>query len=483
MSERKNNIDKIFSRKLRHWVQEPPSEVWDNIRSELDLGRKKKRIAWIARIAASVAVVTVLSLSYVLIRYSFNRNLVSEEQTSADSVLKETEQVIPVYSDLGDKDEKKPAIKENTFDKKTYQAEKQTMDEKNEILAEVSVLIPEKQRDSEVLDQPDDISGSSRPGSDLAYLEMNFIFHLDYYIPQRERKPEQYTQSDDLPVLTEPTADANWDESYVQNLPDQEDKIENRWAVGTQVSPIYSYRTLGVQETAMQSDSYYDQIESGLIAYSGGVNVKYFPTKRISIQSGIYYSKLGLSVDNNYYFDNNAPATFGSSSVFKSNSVSNSSGIINVENNSPVNYITNSDENRQLDYFYSGISALNVSVYEGEIIQNFEYLEVPMIIRYKIIDRKLDFNFLGGLSTNFLIGSNAYFLEDKSKEKIGKTTDIKPVNYSSILGFGVGYSISKRLNINLEPTFRYYLNSINVSSSIRSHPYSVGIFTGLSFYF
>jgi len=106
-----------------------------------------------------------------------------------------------------------------------------------------------------------------------------------------------------------------------------------------------------------------------------------------------------------------------------------------------------------------------------------------MILRYKLIDRKLGFNLLGGMSTNFLVGSNVYFQEDGTKEKIGKTTDIKTVNYSSIIGFGVDYAISKRLNINFEPTFRYYLNSINISSSINSHPYSMGIFTGISYYF
>jgi hypothetical protein len=100
-----------------------------------------------------------------------------------------------------------------------------------------------------------------------------------------------------------------------------------------------------------------------------------------------------------------------------------------------------------------------------------------------VIDRKIGFNFLGGLSTNLLVGSNAYYNENGNKVKIGETTDIKPFNYSSILGVGIFYTISKRLNINLEPTFRYYLNSINENSLIKSHPYSMGVFTGLSYYF
>jgi hypothetical protein len=87
------------------------------------------------------------------------------------------------------------------------------------------------------------------------------------------------------------------------------------------------------------------------------------------------------------------------------------------------------------------------------------------------------------VGTNFLVGSNVYFREDGTKEKVGITTDIKTVSYSSIFGLGIDYTLSERLKINIEPIFRYYLNSINLSSSVGSHPYSMGIFTGLSFYF
>lgn len=482
MNQRKNHIDKIFKRKLRHWSQEPPADIWDNISAELDLSRRKKRIVWIARIAASVAVITVLTLSYVIIRNSADRALVTEEQVSKDSVMKE-QQVVPEYAVTGDTGDKEPGRREDLSGKETIQYEEQAVIEEQEMVAEISSSEDAEHPESDVLHRPYDISGSSLAGSELAYLDMNYINHLDYTVPHRERKPERYDKSHYLPVLTEPTTDADWDELIVQNVPDEENKIENRWAVGTQVSPIYSYRTLGLKESGLESNSYYDQIESGLVTYSGGVNVKYLPSKRISIQSGVYYSKLGLTIDHHYFSSSTPTAELSSWSVHKYNAVSNSSGSISFEDADKESYITNYGGDREQTLDFSSVQELNVRVYEGEIIQNFEYLEVPMIVRFKMVDRKLDLNLLGGMSTNFLIGSNAYFLEDGSKEKIGRTSGIKPVNYSSILGFGVGYAISKRLNINLEPTFRYYLNSINESSSIRSHPYSLGIFTGMSFYF
>ena len=482
MNQSKNHIDKVFKRKLRDWSQDPPADVWDNISAELDLsGKKKKRIVWIARIAASVAVVTVLTLGYVFIRNSADQPLVTEEQVSRDSVLKE-KTVSPEYTRTDETGTEEKDSKEDLFEGKIIQDGELPVKEKQEMLAEISDMDVAEYPGSDASGHPEDISGSSLPGSVPDYIDMNYISHLDYPATDREGKPQRYDQLYVLPGLTESAKDTDWDDLYVQDLQDQEKRNKTRWAVGTQVSPLYSYRVLGKQDAATQSGSYYDQIESGQIAYSGGVNVKYSPVNRISIQSGIYYSKLGISVDHNYYSGNITMPTFATSSAYKYNSVSNSSGIINIEDSGPVRYVTNAGEDSEQLYF-SSMMELNVHVYEGEIIQNFEYLEVPMVIRYKLVDRKLGFDFLGGVSTNFLIGSNAYFLEDNSKEKIGSTTSIKPVNYSSILGFGVGYVISDRLNISVEPTFRYYLNSINKSSPIRSHPYSLGIFTGMSYYF
>ncbi|KPK83970.1 MAG: hypothetical protein AMS27_11290 [Bacteroides sp. SM23_62_1] len=485
MNGKKNHIDRIFNSKLRNWEKEPPSEVWDHIRDELDRGMKKKGIAWFAPVAASIAILTVLSLSYLLIRNTDERRVLTLEQSTSDSVFKETEKTLPVYAEAGDMDEEEPVDEKSATGPGILQIEKQTVDEKRELLAEFDKSLDESIPVSELVDHTEGITGPTQSGIELAFMEMNYISNLDYRIPYRERKPAGSDQYHRKTAPEEPVTDENLDELYLSDLPGQGDRIEHRWAVGTQVSPIYSYRSLGMglQKAEMNSGSTYDQIESGLIAYAGGVNVNYIPAKRISIQSGIYYSKIGLSVDYAYFLDNTDAETFGGSSIYKYHAVSNSSGTISVSNGGDVYYLSNYDLYRDQTYAPTNSSNLNTQIYEGEIIQNFDYLEVPMIVRFKLLDRKLDFNLLGGLSTNFLIGSNAYFLDDGSKEKIGKTTDIKSVNYSSIIGMGLEYAISKRLNLNLEPIFRYYLNSINKSSAVSSHPYSVGLFTGLSFYF
>jgi len=47
----------------------------------------------------------------------------------------------------------------------------------------------------------------------------------------------------------------------------------------------------------------------------------------------------------------------------------------------------------------------------------------------------------------------------------------------------MGYNISDKFSLNLEPTFKYYLNPFGEFSGLKSQPYSFGVFSGLSYKF
>jgi hypothetical protein len=55
--------------------------------------------------------------------------------------------------------------------------------------------------------------------------------------------------------------------------------------------------------------------------------------------------------------------------------------------------------------------------------------------------------------------------------------------FSSTLGMGMEYNFSGNLSLNLEPTFRYYINPFNNIPGMSIHPYTFGIFSGLSYKF
>jgi hypothetical protein len=115
--------------------------------------------------------------------------------------------------------------------------------------------------------------------------------------------------------------------------------------------------------------------------------------------------------------------------------------------------------------------------------QNFSYLEFPVILRYKLIDKTIGINLIGGLSYNLLVHNSVYTTLDGNIYPVGDTKGLNPLSLSSSLGMGMEYNVSSKLSLNLEPTFRYFLNPFSVTTGTFIHPYSFGIFSGVSYKF
>ena len=60
--------------------------------------------------------------------------------------------------------------------------------------------------------------------------------------------------------------------------------------------------------------------------------------------------------------------------------------------------------------------------------------------------------------------------------------NLNNTSFSANFGVGVDYNISEKININLEPTFKYQINTFNNTSG-DFQPFFIGVYTGLSFKF
>ncbi len=476
MNREEKNIDRIFRERLRNFDSVPPVEVWDNIREKLYFEKRRKTILLITRVAAGIAILTVLSLTYFIARDYFRENQISGNK-GVKIEEKLSEEKLPAGESTGKQLADEVSSEKESAGMKTGQTmnvianpvgpgTEITVNYNEDLIPGHSTVI----RTEYIADY------ASGRLFETGVIRKS-IYQLDYNYPD----PEFMNSSSEF--FGSPSGkDIHIDEDlpedmYALNIPEDEKSRENRWALGTEISPLYSYRSLETQNEAMALADDLNQAESGMLAYSGGVNVNYSLLRRLSLQSGVYYSRYGVNVANAYVFEDLTAEGLSNARFY---SINNSSGTIDIKN---VDYVTNKADHK---YFTPGSTPFDrpsSEISSGEIVQNFEYIEVPLILRYKLIDRKIGFNLLGGLSTNLLVGSNTYYHSGGEREKIGKTTELKPINYSSIVGLGLDYSVSKHLNICLEPTFRYYLNSINQSSLIRSYPYSIGVFTGLRYSF
>ncbi|MBP8960454.1 MAG: hypothetical protein KBG40_08535, partial [Bacteroidales bacterium] len=125
----------------------------------------------------------------------------------------------------------------------------------------------------------------------------------------------------------------------------------------------------------------------------------------------------------------------------------------------------------------------NLNYIGNSIIQNMKYVEIPVLVRYKVIDRRLDINMVGGLSYNILVSNSSYIKSDGIKYTIGGTEGLSPVTLSSSVGMGMEYRFSERMTFSVEPLLRYYITPLGGLTGSNIHPYSLGILSGFFYNF
>jgi len=437
MADRRANIDLVFRNGLRDLEVLPPPGVWDNIHPVV---RKNTNTIPMLRAAAAVAIVA--TMSFLAYRWGM------------DVSVNRLPEVIAMdqESDLSVVNPASPVIGANPAEKHSKVTILPADNSEN--------IIAEEQVDHKIF-----ISGNS--GADISgrlVAENNILPGLQYplakkyakvYYPEPETVTYKYMQENiEMPAM-------------------------DRWSISAMASPTYySQFTSSGNEVAQQLAA----SDQSRVSYSGGVGLAYKITSRFSIQSGLYYSSMGqeLSGVNAYsgfqnYVDSKGVHNF---------EVMTASGIVFTTNQDiylnsyemPERILNNNAE------AFDPVKA-NLSYVSSTIYQDMSFLELPVIVRYKVIDRKVGVNLVGGMSYNFLVNNSVYAVLDGGKYPVGTTEDLNNVSLSSSLGMGMEYKLSQNLSLNLEPTFRYYLNPFNSGNPVGVHPYSIGIFSGVAYKF
>ncbi|MCU0363192.1 MAG: outer membrane beta-barrel protein, partial [Bacteroidales bacterium] len=258
------------------------------------------------------------------------------------------------------------------------------------------------------------------------------------------------------------------------------DSRQERWSLGAIASPTFYSRIGGNEDASVQQMKSSEQSQ---ISYTGGIAFYYKLSKRFSLQTGVYYSSVGQEVNgiNSFTGFQQYDMTKGSRNF----EVLTTNGTV-FTNNADVFLLAEGGGDRvQTSYtsdHFDPVKA-NLQYLNNSLQQNFSYVELPILLRYKFVDRTIDLNLIGGISYNMLVGNNVFTYIDGDKYNIGKTEGLSPISFSSSIGMGMEYSFSSSFSLNLEPTFRYYLDPFNPLEGSRMHPYSFGLFSGLRYKF
>ncbi|MEJ2583946.1 MAG: outer membrane beta-barrel protein, partial [Robiginitalea sp.] len=243
---------------------------------------------------------------------------------------------------------------------------------------------------------------------------------------------------------------------------------EGKWSIGPSLAPVY-FNSFG--NGSPIASNFLNNSKSGTLNMSYGLQVSYQLSKKLSLRSGIHRVDYGYNTDD---------VGFTSSPTARPSSLIRT---ISYSENSKNLVVTSTIGGGQPSQppVASDVLAPSASR-EGQMLQEFGYLEIPLEMQYNLLDRKWGINLIGGLSSLFLVENSVSLQSGEAVTEIGEATNMNSLNFSTNLGLGFYYRLNSSFEVNLQPMFKYQLNTFSeTSGSFR--PYSVGVYSGLNFRF
>ena len=209
------------------------------------------------------------------------------------------------------------------------------------------------------------------------------------------------------------------------------------------------------------------------VTLSYGITVAYEISKKLSVRSGIH--KVDYGYDTN---DVSFTSSFNASSGNQIRNIdySNDSQSIILNNPNSENVIPKPGSVFALDVTGKNPTRL------GTMGQQMGYLEVPLELNYALLDRKFGVNIIGGVSSLFLTDNSVVLESNGQTTEFGEANNINSVNFSTNVGLGLDYKFTPKLKFNVEPVFKYQLNTFSNTSG-NFNPYSLGVYSGFTFKF
>jgi len=433
------HIDKMFSDRLKNLSVQPRPELWGNINASVKLARRKKRAAVIF---ISLAAAASLALLFTI---------------SNTSMFKPDDRINDVEF-ISETKSNQVEAKSVLANEKTY-----TINKKNaKSITETKQVSKEQDKELLALNNSNisELVSERKIVAQMVLPEMQ-VAEIDNY-SLGIRMLDKRIGDDNLANLSRLKDSL----IIVRNLRlldqfDKSDKRNKEWSILGQVSSAYS---------SYNGDKSGNNSENGLISIGGGVKLNWQAGKKLAIQTGIIYNKFGQQLAGRNSAQENA--AFMTDIGMRDNintDIQTSAGNIKMKGTSKLY-----DSNEFLSARVSSSSS-------PDMVQSFEAIEIPFILRYSLIDKKFGLHMSGGLSTNLMIGNRVY---DKStRETLGETSGIRSTNFSTSFSLGLEYKLNSKFSLSMEPALKYYLNSINKDSDFNYKPYSIGLSSGIRYKF
>ena len=446
MKEQKN-IDKLFQDKLKAFEVTPNEKVWNAMKAKLQ--KKKRRVLPIWWISSGVAalfilVLLVFSLNDANIKIeSFPENVVTKSSKEEDEmeIQKDIEKVIVQRNKI------KSETDINTIKSKvTATVSKGTFksDKKERKPATNNGIKKELQIDKFWNDAIGIAQNEKTIGVDKSKENKQEIVEKPFDLIKKEPNKSNLKKVDLLETIAE------------NNEEEIEGKLQKKWSVAS------VFGLIGANSFSKTSplDSNLDGSTKGDKSISYGVKFSYRINNKWSFQSGIHLQEMQYSNTN--------------IAVVASNKE-----VSNINFNSGNQFVLNSATRESFD---AGSLTLNTLSFNGNMRQNFGYIEIPLEIKYNLFQTsKVETQIVTGFSSLFL-NKNEVLLNTANFQNRGEANNLNDLNFSGNLGIDFSYFFNKNWSLQLNPMFKTQLNTYTKNSN-GFQPYFIAVYTGINYRF
>lgn len=492
----KRHVDELFQEKFKDFQSLPDEKVWQAIEASLNKKEKSRRIIpiwW--KIGGAAAVLALVWLGITTYSQTEpNTNAVTQEEhnnaptTPAEEsnvITSPTENNIPIekatQSQVASSTEHNQSegtnavassktstsnITKNTSSKTIYQNNSNFTT--NDGLGATSNSAQKESNDSSYSKQLNDIEVTATTNTNSLVDKNNNKESFSSLTSTNDAIANTDTKEDSISTVTKGNKSI-FDE--IKKAEEEEEAIaENsnkKWSFGPNVAPVY-FNGMGKGSPIDQQFS--SNAKSGEVNLSYGLTLAYQINDKLSIRSGVQKS--------NYAYNTN-DIVFSSLNGFAANMAnidySNKGADIVIESaNAPKEFLDNSPNKNELQTATNSL--------EGTMHQQFGYLEMPLELNYALIDKKFGLHVIGGLSSMFLLDNTIMVESGDLNTEVGEANNLNTLNFSTNIGVGLNYKLGPNTQFNLEPMFKYYLNTFSDGSG-DFQPFSIGVFSGLQLKF
>ncbi|WP_291868101.1 hypothetical protein [Maribacter sp.] len=500
----KKNLDKLFQEKFSSFQESPDAKVWQTIEASLNEKDKKRRIIPLWWKIGSIA--AILALGFFLI------NPFGANETISPYIITDTKNPEKILDNNATSTENEEENLKETENTKVAKVNSSNSSEEQNL-----ILNPSKSNITTTIKNPSknkiaSVTNSATQDNRLVSKETknsknNTGINSPLYLSNSEKaiakieKEEIVTKQQDLsnPVkkaLEESQKTTNtiavvdeqksntikevqkksiYDEIEAQKTEKEEEAIAqikpNKWSAGANVAPVY-FNALG--DGSPVGEMFVSNSKSGDTNLSYGLSIAYEVSNKLSIRSGINKVDYAYSTHNVRFSSN-----FNGQTNKQLSTINYDTNSINLELLSTDAEASPSFSKK--DNVANDVSAKNPTR-EGIMSQQFDYLEVPLELKYQLVDSKFGIDIIGGVSSLFLLDNSVFLSSGTITTTLGEANNMNNVNFSTNIGIGLNYKFTPKIKINVEPMFKYQLNTFSNTEGT-FEPYSIGVYSGLTFRF